>query len=290
MAQPQITATLLFTILPNLDLSSLARRINARMPGLDLAPAQDGQAEPTRARQTSRLTSRQTSGLTSGKAEVTITTSPAPLGAEAFCGAITPDTPAATRAALIGIVGRHGGWVRFAIQATGPADPTDTAKTVRLQQRLAHACAAELARLHPPLALHWGPTNRLMQRAAFDPMVEDDAPIALFLAASDEITGQRRLPGLRIHGAQPWLGLDLHAQLGALPREVVRHAALAFVKAARASAAVVDGQSFHHAGQSFRIAHAADTDRIDLIPAAQTPLVAAPHPRALDMLRTRATA
>ncbi|MCI2398663.1 hypothetical protein [Aliiroseovarius subalbicans] len=263
----EIETTLLFTMLPEVDFDALRTRLNTRLASLGLVLHPAVVPEPGCAIFTG-------SGL-----QLLITTDAAPLGAEAFGGAIAPDTTPANRAALTGIVARHGAHLTITICHLADEDVADIT-TARDRLQLAHITAAELARLRSPLAVHWQPSNRLMQRAAFEAMVEDDTPLELFLFPVDEVTGPRKTPGLRLHGARVWLGAELHAQFGALPRDVVRRAALAFVKAACGSETLITGQSFHHAGQVFRIAHAPRGSRIDLIPAAQSPLPIAPSPRA----------
>ena len=196
-----------------------------------------------------------------------------PLGGEAFVGTIPQDTTPANRAALLGIVSRHG--ARIALHVNLP-DQRDA--THRQALRLALRASQTLARRHPPQAVLWGPTGLLMQRAALDALSPDIEPLSLFVSVMDEATGPRRVPSLAFDGARLWIGQDLHARLCGMPRDVVRRAALAFLTAARHNPDLVRGQSFHHAGQSYRIAHAPEVNRIDLIPAAQAPLAIRPQP------------
>ena len=188
-----------------------------------------------------------------------------PLGGEAFTGTIPAEGTPAHRAALLGIVSRHG--ARITIEVTG----SDNQGTTRRQAlRLALRVSQALAKRHPPLALLWGPTRCLMQRTALDALPADKDPLALFVTVVEEVTGPRRLPSLMLDGAHIWIGQHLHARLGTLPRDVVQSAALAFLAASRQSPDLIQAQSFRHAGHTYRIAHAPEIGRIDLIPAAHS--------------------
>ncbi|WP_300516761.1 hypothetical protein [Aliiroseovarius sp.] len=196
-----------------------------------------------------------------------------PLGGEAFCGTIAPDSTPSNRAALMGIISGHGAHLTLTVDL-----PDGQAATRRKALRLALMASQALVRHHPPLAILWTPTGLLMQRAALDALASDAEPLTLFVSARDELTGPRRVPSLAFDGAPIWIGQDLHARLGALPREVVRSAAFAFLAAARQSPELVRAQSFHHAGHSYRLAHAPERNRVDLIPAAQDLLHIRPEP------------
>ncbi len=208
-----------------------------------------------------------------------------PLGGERFAGTIPQDTTAANRAALLGIISRHGAWLELSIDL-----PDTDSATQRQALHLAHCASLELARRHPPLALLWGPTGQLMQRAALESLLDGAEPLSLFVTVRDERVGPQHKPALHLDGAEIWLGWALHARLGVLPREAVRQAALAFLHAAHAQPSLILAQSFQHAGQSYRIAHGRDDRRIDLIPAATQPLDIRPLPRALSALRHRQVA
>ena len=210
----------------------------------------------------------------SGGLDLRLTAHDFPLGGEAFTGTIPQTTTPANRAALLGIVSRHGAHMELSI------DLPDARDTTRRQAlRLALRASQALARRHPPLALLWHPTSRLMQRAALEALGPEEEPLALFILAKDEVTGPRRVPSLVFDGAPTWIGQQLHARLGVLPREVVRSAGFAFLTAARQSPELIQAQSFHHAGHSYRLAHAPEANRIDLIPAAEAPLQIRPLPR-----------
>ncbi len=198
------------------------------------------------------------------------------LGGDRFVGAIPSDTSAANRAALLGIISRHGAWVELNVVL-----PDSDSATQRRALRLLHCASLALVRSHPPLALLWGPTGQLMQRAALESLTEGADPLSLFVTVKDEFIGPRRLPALHLAGAKIWLGWALHARLGVLPREAVRQAALAFLHTARDKPELLVAQSFQHAGQSYRISHASDERRIDLIPATAKPLDVRAVPRTL---------
>ena len=199
-----------------------------------------------------------------------------PLGGEAFTGTIPQTTTPASRAALLGIVSRHGAHLNLSVDLPDGQDATR-----RQALRLALRASQALARRHPSLAFLWHPTGRLMQRATLDALGPEEEPLDLFVVARDEVTGPRRVPSLVFEGATPWIGQQLHARLGVLPREVVRSAGFAFLAAARQSPELIQAQSFHHADHCYRLAHAPEVNRIDLIPAAEAPLKIRPRPRAL---------
>lgn len=197
-----------------------------------------------------------------------------PLGGEAFAGSIPQDMSPANRAALLGIVSRHGARIEMTV-----THPDGQAKPRRDALRLALRASLALIRRHPSLAVLWEPTSCLMQRAAFVALAQDDAPLSLFINIEDELFGPRRVPSLNFQGAGIWIGMELHARPGPLPRAMVRDAGLAFLATARHTPDLIRAQGFHHAGQSYRLAHAPEIGRIDLIPTARGPLDLPPSPR-----------
>ena len=246
----RITITLLYPTLPELSLDLLARKLGG---AVDRA---DGDHI------------RFDDGLS-----LCLSGQDTPLGGADFSGTIPQDTTPANRAALVGIISRHG--AHEVIRITGGSDDVQTRQAAL---RLAHRASLERAVSHPPLALLWGPTGQLMQRAALEALPQDG--LSLFIRVEDEALGPRNQPALRLTGARTWIGWELHARLGVLPREVVRRAALAFLTAAHRDPGLVRAQSYLHAGQTYRIAHAPENRRIDLIPAADRPLEIRPLPRA----------
>lgn len=245
------TATLLYPTTPHLSRQRLAQEL-ATMPWAAGMQPEGADMLLSSAQQVLSLDDKDT-----------------PLGADAFCGALPANTPPATRAALMGIISRHRAHVCLRVEDGALPDREGDAQA-RCALRLLLGATRLLAATHPPLALLWGPTGQLMQGAALTSFATEADPFALYLTARDECRGPRRLPGLEISGTPPWIGQNLHAQLGALPRDVVRRAALAFVAAAHADPALLQARSFSHGAQDYRIAHAPDAARIDLIPIGAT--------------------
>lgn len=199
--------------------------------------------------------------------EIHLTAHETPLGGEAFCGTIPRNAPPGKRAALLGIVSRHEAHMVLTI-----ALPDGQDVTRQHGLRLALRASQALSRRYPPLALLWGPTRRLMQTAELDAIMPGDEPLWLFVSIREEVLGPRRVPSLALEGARTWIGHELHARPGTLPRDTVRHAALAFLTAARQSPELVQVRSFHHGGRIYRLAHSTSPERIDLIPVADAPL------------------
>ncbi len=249
-----VQATLLNAAPHSPDFDAFLDRLNGRLPHHDFHSMQADTESAT---------------YSGGGIELSVAATAAPLGAETFMGAIAPDSTPATRAALTGIVAHHSAHVTLSARLQEPVG--DRQADARWLLQVLHAAVSEFTQLQPALALHWNATNKLHHADTLAGLLALDTPLPLFLHFADETTGPRRNPGLRIAGALPWLGLALHVQTGARTREQAKAAALAFVAAAMDDPSVPLEQAFHHDGYSFRLAHAPDGGRIDLIPTATMP-------------------
>jgi hypothetical protein len=261
----QYHTILLYSARPRIDPAWLRVRLNTRLAALGLGLVlHEDDADAKGAVRLSGV------GL-----DLILEASAAPLGAETFMGAIGSGADAATRAALVGIVGHHSARVILSCrQAGNPGSPALASRPgTRDRLRLLHLAAATLARTAPPLALYWAPNNRLHHGEGMRAHFEAELPLELFLDFRDRAMGPRRHPGLAAIGAEPWLGCSLNVRIGPGGREAARRAALAFVEAMMAAAIKPDDRGFNHAGQHYRIAHAAEQRHVELIPAAPSHLV-----------------
>jgi len=252
----EIEATLLYTCLPTPDFSAFCARLNEGKSSL--APTFTTANAPQDGYEI----------LTSETLQLSVMSTAMPLGAECFMGAINPASNAATRAALTGIVARHSAHVTLTL--TRNDDRPLSRANAQAMLRQTFAATSAFGEMHPPLAVHWETTNRLHRAEQMQDFSRTDTPLGLFLNFRNEVIGQRRAPALRVLGAEPWLGRSLHIQIGQLDREEAKSVARAFVEAAISDNAAPVRQSFHCQGHGFRIAHAPDGRRIDLIPTQQT--------------------
>ncbi len=187
------------------------------------------------------------------------------LGAAHFHRAILPFTPTCERGELMRLIEHHEAYVT--VKLTRAA--TDQTPLPLLLQR----AMAEVAPQLDVAGLLWHPTGRLHGAQDLQRLLNKPSPAPLLVTPRSASIGPRRLPALRLAGAKAVLGYQVHLHLLEIDRATASAAAYAFLEAALANAALRAGQSFTHAGQTFRISHDAGSRDVTLIPVASIDLL-----------------
>lgn len=180
-----------------------------------------------------------------------------PLTAECFIDAVSPLAGAGERRAVAHLVGHHE--AHLTLRLTPGGQPARDLATL-------YQATAALAPLHKPLALLWGPTNRLHHGPSLRPLLRLDDPLSLFLAPVIHSLGPRRAPVMRFLGARQRLGFDLALHIGQLTPDQAVAAGLAIARASLADPSICLGGRFIHGDTRFQIVHEATRRIVMLVP------------------------